>query len=151
MTIRSRIPIRAAQWQPHGVHGPSRVYDQAAFAWSDGGWQAPPLASAVIYEMHVGTFTPEGTFDAAIERLDYLVELGITHLELMPVAEFPGERGWGYDGVALFAVYESYGGPDGLKRFVDACHAARTGGAAGCGLQPLWAGGRTTAASLGRT
>jgi maltooligosyltrehalose trehalohydrolase len=77
----------------------------------------------VIYELHVGTFTPKGTFDSAIERLDYLVELGITHVELMPVAAFPGERGWGYDGAALFAVYEGYGGPDGLKRLVDACHA----------------------------
>ncbi len=115
-------PDPRSQWQPHGVHGASRVYDQAAFVWSDGGWQAPPLASAVVYEMHVGTFTPKGTFDAAIERLDYLVELGITHLELMPVAAFPGERGWGYDGAALFAVYEGYGGPDGLKRLVDACH-----------------------------
>ncbi len=116
-------PDPRSQWQPNGVHGLSRVYDQTAFAWSDGGWQAPPLARAVIYELHVGTFTPEGTFDAAIERLDYLVELGITHVELMPVAAFPGGQGWGYDGAALFAVTEQYGGPDGLKRFVDACHA----------------------------
>ena len=79
--------------------------------------------SAVIYELHVGTFTPEGTFDSAIERLDYLEELGITHVELMPVAAFPGGHGWGYDGVALFAAAEQYGGPDGLKRLVDACHA----------------------------
>ena len=95
-----------------------------------------------MYELHVGTFTPEGTFDCAIERLDYLVELGVTHVELMPVAAFPGERGWGYDGVALFAVTEQYGGPDGLKRLVDACHAQRAGGGAGCGLQPLRAGGQ---------
>ena len=99
------------------------MYDQAAFAWHDEGWQAPPLASAILYEMHVGTFTPGGTLDSAIERLDYLVELGVTHVELMPVAEFAGDRGWGYDGVDLFAVAEHYGGPDGLKRFVDACHA----------------------------
>jgi maltooligosyltrehalose trehalohydrolase len=104
------------------VHGPSRIYDQSAFAWSDGGWQAPPLERAVIYELHVGTFTPQGTFDSAIERLDYLVELGITHVELMPVAAFPGGHGWGYDGASLFAVYEGYGGPDGLKRLVNACH-----------------------------
>jgi len=116
-------PDPRSEWQPHGVHGASRVYDQAAFVWSDGGWQAPPLSSAVIYELHVGTFTPKGTFDSAIERLDNLVELGITHVELMPVAAFPGERGWGYDGAALFAVYEGYGGPDGLKRLVNACHA----------------------------
>jgi maltooligosyltrehalose trehalohydrolase len=116
-------PDPRSEWQPYGVHGASRVYDQAAFVWSDGGWQAPALSSGVIYELHVGTFTPKGTFDSAIERLDYLVELGITHVELMPVAAFPGERGWGYDGAALFAVYEGYGGPDGLKRLVNACHA----------------------------
>jgi maltooligosyltrehalose trehalohydrolase len=116
-------PDPRSQWQPYGVHGASRVYDQTAFVWSDGSWQAPPLSSGVIYELHVGTFTPKGTFDSAIERLDHLVKLGITHVELMPVAAFPGERGWGYDGAALFAVYEGYGGPDGLKRLVNACHA----------------------------
>jgi maltooligosyltrehalose trehalohydrolase len=116
-------PDPRSQWQPYGVHGASRVYDQTAFVWSDGSWQAPPLSSGLIYELHVGTFTPKGTFDSAIERLDHLVKLGITHVELMPVAAFPGERGWGYDGAALFAVYEGYGGPDGLKRLVDACHA----------------------------
>jgi maltooligosyltrehalose trehalohydrolase len=116
-------PDPRSEWQPHGVHGASRVYDQAAFVWSDEGWQAPPLERAVIYELHIGTFTPQGTFDSAIERLEYLAWLGITHVELMPVAAFPGDRGWGYDGAALFAVYEGYGGPDGLKRLVDACHA----------------------------
>jgi maltooligosyltrehalose trehalohydrolase len=116
-------PDPRSKWQPYGVHGASRVYDQTAFVWSDKGWQAAPISRAVIYELHVGTFTPKGTFDSAIERLDYLVELGITHVELMPVAAFPGERGWGYDGAALFAVYEGYGGPEGLKRLVDACHA----------------------------
>src|SRR5438067_5066472 len=95
-------PDPRSRWQPHGVHGASRVYDQAAFSWSDAGWQAPPLSRAVIYELHVGTFTPKGTFDSAIERLEYLVGLGITHVELMPLAAFPGERGWGYDGAALF-------------------------------------------------
>jgi maltooligosyltrehalose trehalohydrolase len=118
-------PDPRSQWQPNGVHGMSRIYDQAAFAWTDHGWQALPLGLGVIYELHVGTFTPRGTFDAAIERLDYLVELGITHVELMPVAAFPGGHGWGYDGAALFAVYESYDGPDGLKRLVDACHTRR--------------------------
>jgi len=110
-------------WQAHGVHGPSRVYDHAAFEWNDERWQGPPLSGAVLYEMHVGTFTAAGTFDAAIERLDYLFELGITHIELMPVVGFPGKFGWGYDGVALFAVNNLYGGPNGLKRFVDACHS----------------------------
>jgi maltooligosyltrehalose trehalohydrolase len=111
--------------QPDGVHGASRLYDQSAFAWNDDRWQGPPLTGAVIYEMHIGTFTREGTFDAAIERLDYLFELGVTHLEVMPVAAFPGDYGWGYDGVSLFAVGDVYGGPDGLKRFVDACHVRR--------------------------
>jgi maltooligosyltrehalose trehalohydrolase len=110
-------------WQAHGVHGPSRVYDHAAFVWNDERWQGPPLSGAVIYEVHVGTFTAAGTFDAAIERLNYLFQLGVTHVELMPVVEFPGKFGWGYDGVALFAVNDHYGGPNGLKRFVDACHS----------------------------
>lgn len=115
-------PDPRSAWQPNGVHGLSRVYDQAQFSWHDEGWQATPLASSIQYEMHVGTFTPSGTLDSAIERLDYLVELGVTHVELMPVAEFAGDRGWGYDGVDLYAVAQHYGGPDGLKRFVDACH-----------------------------
>jgi maltooligosyltrehalose trehalohydrolase len=116
-------PDPRSAWQPNGVHGPSRVYDHDRFAWSDGKFQAPPLSSSVVYELHAGTFTPEGTFDAAIEKLDYLVALGTTHVELMPVAAFEGKHGWGYDGVALFAVHEPYGGPDGLKRFVNAAHA----------------------------
>jgi maltooligosyltrehalose trehalohydrolase len=115
-------PDPRSQWQPNRVHGASRVYDQSAFRWSDSEWNAQPLDRAVIYELHVGTFTAEGTFDAAIERLDYLFELGVTHLELMPVAAFPGSYGWGYDGASLFAVTDVYGGPDGLKRLVDACH-----------------------------
>jgi maltooligosyltrehalose trehalohydrolase len=108
--------------QPNGVHAMSQVYDHTAFEWHDARWQAPPLASAILYEMHVGTFTQGGTFDSAIERLDYLFDLGVTHIEVMPVAAYAGDRGWGYDGVDLFAVTENYGGPDGLKRFVDACH-----------------------------
>jgi len=108
--------------QPNGVHGLSRLYDQQAFVWSDVHFKAPPLASAVIYEMHIGTFTQEGTLDAAIGRLDHLVYLGATHVELMPVASFAGDQGWGYDGVALFSVHQPYGGPDALKRFVDAAH-----------------------------
>jgi len=115
-------PDPRSAWQPYGVHGASRLYDQQAFAWSDERWQGPVLAAGVIYEMHVGTFTREGTFDAAIDRLEHLAKLGVTHVELMPVAEFPGCHGWGYDGAALFSVAGTYGGPDGLKRFVDACH-----------------------------
>ncbi|MBB5345434.1 malto-oligosyltrehalose trehalohydrolase [Tunturibacter empetritectus] len=116
-------PDPRSEWQPNGVHGLSRLYDHGAFQWNDRAWSAPALSHAVIYELHVGTFTPQGTFDSAIEKLGYLVELGITHVELMPVAAFPGGHGWGYDGAALFAVTEQYGGPDGLKRLVAACHA----------------------------
>ncbi|HEY2469001.1 MAG TPA: malto-oligosyltrehalose trehalohydrolase [Terracidiphilus sp.] len=115
-------PDPRSRWQPNGVHERSRIYDQAAFRWTDQHFQALPLASAVIYELHVGTFTPAGTLDSAIEKLDYLRELGISHVELMPIAAFAGEYGWGYDGVSLLAVHEPYGGPDALKRFVDAAH-----------------------------
>ncbi len=116
------FPDPRSQWQPFGVHGPSRVLDHSAFAWTDRGWQAPPLASAIIYELHVGTYTPEGTFEAIIDKLDHLAELGVTHVELMPVAEFSGNWGWGYDGVDLFAPHHCYGGPAGLKRLINACH-----------------------------
>ena len=116
------LPDPRSPWQPSGVDGPSRTVDHAAFAWTDAGWSAPALADAVIYELHVGTFTAAGTFEAVIERLDELVELGITHVELMPVVEFSGARGWGYDGVDLYAPHHAYGGPDGLKRLVDAAH-----------------------------
>ena len=109
--------------QPRGVHGPSRLYDHTAFRWSDAHWQPSPLFGAILYELHIGTFSEQGTFDSAIEHLDHLVDLGITHIEVMPIADFAGNRGWGYDGVALFAVSEIYGGPDAFKRFVDACHA----------------------------
>jgi len=115
-------PDPRSLWQPHGVHRASTVYDHQRFHWDDGTWQGPPLGGAVIYELHIGTFTPEGTFDAAIGRLSYLFHLGITHIEVMPVAEFAGSRGWGYDGVDLFAVNHCYGGPDGFKRFVNSCH-----------------------------
>ena len=117
------LPDPRSLWQPQGVHGPSRILDHSAFGWTDADWQAPPLESAVIYELHIGTFTPEGTFDAAQEKLDALCNLVVTHVELMPVASFPGVQGWGYDGVALFAPHEPYGGPEALKRFVDTCHA----------------------------
>ena len=121
-SLEPPLPDPRTQWQPHGVHGESRVVDHAAFAWSDSGWQAPPLSSALIYELHVGTFTPEGTLKAAEGRLDHLKDLGVTHIELMPLANFPGRRGWGYDGVDLYAIFNAYGEPDDLKHFVDACH-----------------------------
>jgi maltooligosyltrehalose trehalohydrolase len=118
------FPDPRSPWQPAGVHGPSRWLDHGRFPWSDHGWRPPPLESGLVYELHVGTFTPEGTFDAVIARLDHLRELGVSHLELMPVAEFPGDRGWGYDGVDLYAPHHACGGPEGLKRLVDACHGA---------------------------
>ena len=115
------FPDPASRWQPQGVHGPSQVVDPR-FPWDDGFWRGLPLRDYVIYELHVGTFTPEGTLEAVIPYLDELKELGITALELMPVAQFPGERNWGYDGTYPFAVQHSYGGPPGLKRLVNACH-----------------------------
>jgi maltooligosyltrehalose trehalohydrolase len=118
----SPLPDPRSRWQPQGVHGPSRVYDDAAFEWSDANWRGRQLSGSVFYELHVGTFTPAGTLDAAIERLDHLVSLGVDVVEVMPVAAFPGTAGWGYDGVHPYAVHEPYGGPDALKRFVDACH-----------------------------
>jgi maltooligosyltrehalose trehalohydrolase len=117
------LPDPRSPWQPQGVHGPSRPVRHGDFIWSDSHFQPPPLASAVLYELHIGTFTRAGTFQAAIERLDHLRDLGVTHIELLPVAEFPGDFGWGYDGVCPFAVREAYGGPTGLKQFVAACHA----------------------------
>jgi len=116
------LPDPRSPYQPNGVHGFSRPVDHSAFEWRNTKWQPAPLSSAIIYECHLGTFTPAGTFDAAIERLGYLHDLGVTHVELMPVAEFSGARGWGYDGVDLFAPHHAYGGPDAMKRFVDAAH-----------------------------
>ncbi len=117
------LPDPASRSQPHGLRGASRVLDPAAFAWTDDGFTPPDLADSVIYELHVGTFTPEGTFDAVIPHLRGLRELGITTIELMPVAEFPGRHGWGYDGVYLSAAHSAYGGPERLQRLVDAAHA----------------------------
>lgn len=114
-------PDPASRCQPDGVHGPSQVVDPA-FPWTDPRWCGIQLEDYILYELHVGTFTPEGTFDGAIGQLDSLVDLGITAVELMPVAQFPGGRNWGYDGVYEYAVQDSYGGHAGLKRFVDACH-----------------------------
>ena len=115
-------PDPVSRWQPAGVHGPSRIVDPAAFQWSDQAWAGLPLKDFIIYEFHTGTFTAEGTFDSVISRLPYLRDVGVTALEIMPVAEFPGNRNWGYDGASLYAPQSSYGGPAGLKRLVDACH-----------------------------
>jgi len=117
------FPDPRSPWQPKGVHSLSHVVDHNAFAWRDARFIARPLSEAVIYELHVGTFTPRGTFEAALEKLDHLVQLGVTHVELMPVAHFSGNHGWGYDGVDLFAPHQAYGGPDGLKKLVNGCHA----------------------------
>lgn len=114
-------PDPASRFQPKGVHGPSAVIKDG-FDWTDDNWPGLPLDHYIFYELHVGTFTPHGSFDKIISHLDYLVNLGITAIELMPVAQFPGTRNWGYDGVFPFAVQNSYGGPKGLKRLVNACH-----------------------------
>ncbi|RVW09026.1 malto-oligosyltrehalose trehalohydrolase [Prescottella agglutinans] len=116
------LPDPRSPRQPEGVHLPSQLHALDPAGWTDGSWTGRQLAGAVVYELHVGTFTPEGTFDAAIERLDHLVDLGVGFVELMPIAAFNGTRNWGYDGVLWSAVHEPYGGPDGLQRFVDACH-----------------------------
>ena len=117
------FPDPASRWQPDGVHGPSACVNPDDFAWTDGGWRGVALRELILYELHTGTFTPEGTFDAAAAEVARLSSLGVTAIELMPVAQFPGTRNWGYDGVDPWAVQNSYGGPDGLRRFVDACHA----------------------------
>src|SRR5215213_4940549 len=115
-------PDPVSRWQPAGVHGPSRVFDPEAFVWTDAQWKGLALKDYLIYELHTGTFTPEGTFDAVIEKLPFLKSLGVTAIELMPVAQFPGARNWGYDGAHLYAPQSTYGGPEGLKRLIDACH-----------------------------
>ena len=118
------LPDPVSRLLPEGVHGPTEIVDPATFSWSDVGWRGLDLRDYIIYELHVGTFSPEGTFDGVIQRLNYLKSLGISVIELMPVAAFPGRRNWGYDGVSLYAVQASYGGPDGLKRLVNAAHRA---------------------------
>lgn len=117
------FPDPRSAWQPEGPHGPSVAIDHSVFPWRDKGFVAKPLAEAVIYELHVGTFTPEGTYAAAADRLDHLRDLGVTHVELMPLATFPGRRGWGYDGVSLYAPHPAYGTPDDLKEFIQHAHA----------------------------
>jgi maltooligosyltrehalose trehalohydrolase len=117
-------PDPVSRSQPHGVHGPSQVVDRDGFLWSDRDWRGIRLSDCILYELHIGTFTPEGTFAAASSKLGHLKDLGITAVELMPVGEFPGACNWGYDQVDLYAPHSAYGGPDGLKSFVDACHQA---------------------------
>ncbi len=117
------VPDPRSLWQPDGVHQASRVFDPSAFDWTDSAWPGRELAGGVIYELHIGTFTPPGTLDGAIERLDHLVDLGIDYVELLPVNAFNGTHNWGYDGVLWYAVHEIYGGPAAYQRFVDACHA----------------------------
>ena len=121
------VPDPRSRRQPDGVHGRSRTFDADAHPWTDGAWRGRPLAGATIYELHVGTFTPDGTLDAAIGRLDHLVDLGVGFVELMPVNAFNGGHGWGYDGVLWSAVHEPYGGPAAYQRFVDACHTRGIG------------------------
>ncbi|HUP72772.1 MAG TPA: malto-oligosyltrehalose trehalohydrolase [Acidimicrobiales bacterium] len=120
-------PDPRSQSQPDGVHDLSQVFDHLAYQWRDRQWRGLSLRGAILYEMHIGTFTPGGTFVSAIERIAHLVELGVDAVELMPIAEFSGTRGWGYDGVDLFAPHHAYGTPDDLKRLVDACHASGIG------------------------
>ena len=122
-----RLPDPHTRRQPEGLRGPSRIVDPAAWSWGDQGWEGVALEDLVVYELHVGTFTAEGTFDAVIRRLPELADLGVTAIELLPVADFPGRRGWGYDGVYFWAAHEAYGGPDGLQRLVDAAHRAGLG------------------------
>jgi len=117
------LPDPRSRWQPDGVHGRSAWVDHSRFRWTDAGWSAGELRDQVIYELHVGTFSAGGDFDGVAGHLDHLLDLGVTAIELMPVAEFAGERGWGYDGVLLYAPHHAYGGPEGLKRLVDTCHA----------------------------
>jgi maltooligosyltrehalose trehalohydrolase len=116
------LPDPRSPWQPCGISGPSSTVDHSAFSWTDRHWQAAPLSAAIIYELHIGTFTAEGTFQAATQRLDYLAHLGITHIELMPIGQFSGHWGWGYDGTYLYAPHHAYGDPEQLKQFVNACH-----------------------------
>ena len=121
------LPDPCSRWQPEGIRGPSRVLDTRGFQWSDHDWSGIALEDLVLYELHVGAFTEDGTFAAVIPHLRPLRELGVTAIELMPVGEFPGRRGWGYDGVQISAAFSGYGGPHGLQQLVDAAHAEGVG------------------------
>ena len=116
------VPDPVSRFLPEGVHGPTEIIDPSAFHWTDPEWRGRELSEYVIYELHIGTFTPEGTFDAAIGKLQYLKRLGATVVEIMPVSAFPGTRNWGYDGVSPYSVQANYGGPDAFKQFIDAAH-----------------------------
>jgi maltooligosyltrehalose trehalohydrolase len=116
------LPDPTSQYQPEGVHGPSEVVDHSTYKWNDNNWKPIALEETILYELHIGTFTEQGTFESAIEKLDLLKEVGVNAIEIMPVAQFPGNRNWGYDGVFPYAAQNSYGGPDGLKKLVDAAH-----------------------------
>ncbi|MGH8091914.1 MAG: malto-oligosyltrehalose trehalohydrolase [Chthoniobacterales bacterium] len=116
-------PDPASRFNPEGVHGPAQVIDPRDYTWRDQGWVAPKLSELIIYELHIGTFTPDGTFRSAVEKLDHLVDLGVTAVEIMPVADFPGDRNWGYDGVSLYAPARAYGLPNDFRALVDAAHA----------------------------
>ncbi|CAM4132916.1 malto-oligosyltrehalose trehalohydrolase [Gillisia limnaea] len=116
------FPDPASRYQPLGVHSWSSILNQNLFSWNDNSWKGIPLAQMIIYELHIGTFTSEGTFEAVIGKLDHLLDLGINCIEILPISQFPGDRNWGYDGVYPFAAQESYGGPEGLKKMIDACH-----------------------------
>src|SRR5438874_1817898 len=118
-----RLPDPVSRFLPEGVHGHTEIVDPEAFIWSDESWTGLSFHEYIIYELHIGTFSPEGTFDGVIKKLDHLHSLGVTVIEIMPVGAFPGSRNWGYDGVSLYAVQASYGGPEGLRRLVDAAHA----------------------------
>ena len=118
-----RVPDPASRYQPEDVHGPSEVIDPAAYIWGDAGWNGRAWEDAVVYELHIGAFTPEGTFRAAIDKLDHLVALGVTAIEIMPIGDFPGRRNWGYDGVLPYAPDSAYGRPEDLKALVEAAHS----------------------------
>ena len=117
-----RVPDPVSRFQPRGVHLDSEVIDPEAYDWGDTGWKGRPWEEIVLYELHIGTFSAEGTFEGAIAHLDHIVDLGATAVEIMPVGAFPGTRNWGYDGVILFAPHHTYGRPEELKRLVEACH-----------------------------
>ena len=121
------LPDPVSRLLPEGVHGPTEIVDADAFRWTDDRWHGLELRDYIIYELHAGTFSQEGTFDGVVERLEYLKSLGVSVIEIMPVAAFPGKRNWGYDGASAYAVQASYGGPNGLKRLVDAAHRAQLG------------------------
>ncbi len=118
------LPDPASRFQPQGVHGPSQIIDPSTFRWTDGGWRRPDIDDWIIYELHVGTFTPQGAYRGVIDHFEHLIRLGVTVIELMPIADFPGKRNWGYDGVALYAPSHSYGTPDDLRHFINAAHQA---------------------------